>query len=114
MSSAEQCPVCRIKADNEQGYIVINQSDFVEGEHAYYDEDVAPEDKEPTIAYLREQLTAAGIDFNPASKKKTLQALLAAGKQPDVPTVPEAPKEPIDGVAGDAVETLAAQDSPAV
>jgi hypothetical protein len=28
----------KIEADNEQGFIIINESDFKEGEHARYEE----------------------------------------------------------------------------
>lgn len=39
-----QCPTIRIKADIESGYIVINEFDYIEGEHQPFDE-AAPEAK---------------------------------------------------------------------
>lgn len=32
------CPTTRIKADNEQGFIIINESDFDPKKHALFEE----------------------------------------------------------------------------
>ena len=37
------CPTVKIKADNEQGFIVINAADFDEAVHQTFDEDAKEE-----------------------------------------------------------------------
>lgn len=72
------CPTVRVKADNEQGFIVINESDFDEAEH----ELLYPTDSEGvkvmTAGQLRDALTAKGIDIPVGAKKADLRALLDA------------------------------------
>ena len=73
----ETCPTVKVSSANEQGFIVINESDFVEGEHELFD----PIDSEGvrvlTISQMREALTERGIEFDPRARKADLAALLA-------------------------------------
>jgi hypothetical protein len=48
-------PTVKIKAENEQGYIIINEDDFVEGEHELFDE--APKDE-----LTEEEILAADLE----------------------------------------------------
>jgi hypothetical protein len=76
---SETCEVVKIKADNEQGFVIINKSDlkdeadlFVAGENSTS----AP--KEGSKAWLAKQLEDAGIEFEPGASKADLQALFDA------------------------------------
>ena len=42
-------PTIRVKADNEQGYIVINESDFDEKEHTKFDSKPLPTKSRTTV-----------------------------------------------------------------
>lgn len=75
--SAETCPTVKVKAENDQGYMVINQSDFRESEHELFEPLNSDGAKVMTIGEMREELTARGIDFDPKAKKAELVALLA-------------------------------------
>lgn len=72
----------RIKSTDEasQGpFVVINESDFNPGQHELFDAEPASDaPAKPGIAALRDELTARGIEFDPAAKKPELQALLDA------------------------------------
>ena len=73
---SQTCPTVRIKADNEQGFAVINESDFDAKAHEAFD---ATEDhKSATVAELKEALTAKGVEIPAGAKKAELQALLDA------------------------------------
>ena len=74
----QTCPTVRVISESAgQGFIVINESDFVEGEHELFD----PIDSEGvrvlTISQMREALTERGIEFDPRARKADLAALLA-------------------------------------
>jgi len=74
----QTCTTVRVKADNEQGFIIINESDFDAEQHENFD---APEGDDKaaapvTAAMLREALDARGVHYKPAASKAQLQALL--------------------------------------
>jgi hypothetical protein len=79
---SETCEVVKVKSsapDNEQGYYLLNKSDFQEGVHELFDVDEAQEPaKKLGVAELREALNAKGIEFPEGAKKAELQALLDA------------------------------------
>lgn len=68
------CPTVTVKADNEIGCMVINESDFDAAVHQLFD---APE-KSMTKAELQAALTEKGVDHKPAMSKAELQAMLDA------------------------------------
>lgn len=79
----DTCETVKVKSaapDNEQGFYLINKSDFQEGVHELFDaDDKDPQDpKKLGIAELREALTAKGIAFPEGAKKAELQALFDA------------------------------------
>jgi hypothetical protein len=61
-----------VTEENPLGFVIINESDFDADQHEMFD---APP-KPLGIAALREALTAAGVAFDPDTKKADLQALL--------------------------------------
>lgn len=71
------CPTVKVKADNEHGFMVINESDFDAKTHEAFD---AEEVAKPTAskAELQAALDAKGIAHKPAMSKAELQALLDA------------------------------------
>lgn len=79
---SETCPTVKVKtdaADNESGFVVINESDFDDSVHELFDAVDSSGDKVPSkIGELRDALTARGIAFDPKAKKPDLQALLDA------------------------------------
>lgn len=79
MDSSQTCSTVRVKSDaNEQGFIVINESDFDPDQHALFGEDTISIATPMTIAQMREVLTSKGISFAPDAKKADLRALLEA------------------------------------
>jgi hypothetical protein len=76
---SETCRTVKIKssaADNEHGYTVINESDFVEGEHELFDVTTSDGDKFMSVSDIRAALTEKGVEFDPKAKKPVLAALL--------------------------------------
>lgn len=73
----ETCPTVKVKADNEQGFAIINESDFDEGSQELFEPSDSDGAKVLTIGQMRDALTARGIEFDPKAKKSELVALLA-------------------------------------
>lgn len=48
--SNETCPTVRIKADNEQGFSILNESDFDAGVHELYTESTEAAPKKETAS----------------------------------------------------------------
>lgn len=75
----DTCPTIRIKADNAQGFAIINEGDLDTTVHALFGAE--PEaDLKLSVAEIREALTAKGIDIPEGAKKADLRALLDAAK----------------------------------
>ena len=75
----ETCPTVKVvSAHAEQGFVVINEADFVDGEHELFDAIDSAGDRVQTIGQVRDALTARGIEFDPKGRKADLVALLAA------------------------------------
>lgn len=47
---SDTCETVKIQASNEQGFVIINKSDFDEAEHALYVEDATPPAEKPIDA----------------------------------------------------------------
>ena len=71
------CPTVKIQCDNEQGFIIINESDFDEGSHELFEEktneDSGP--KEGSKAWHVIQLTELGAEFDDSQPAKELKEL---------------------------------------
>jgi hypothetical protein len=82
------CETVRVKADNESGYMVINQSDFDPGVHEEYwgEEKTKTAEREDfsslTKAELRERLTDAGVEYDQEANKADLIELAVAHLSP--------------------------------
>lgn len=72
------CPTVKVKADNEHGFMVINESDFDAKTHEAFDADEGA--KKATVAEIKDALTAKGIAIPEGAKKAELQALLDAAE----------------------------------
>jgi HeH/LEM domain len=70
-----QCKTTRVKCDNEQGFYVINESDFDSAIHELFTEAT---DGAMSVAEIKDALTAKGIDIPAGAKKAELKALLEA------------------------------------
>jgi hypothetical protein len=74
------CPTVAVKADNDDGYMIINESDVTK-DHVVIGAE-APAPKEPDVptpgskADLQAQLTALNIEFETDANKPALQKLL--------------------------------------
>ena len=76
---SQTCPTVKVKSDAaEQGFIVINEADFVDDLHELFDPADSSGDRVQTIGQVRDALTARGIEFDPKGRKADLAALLAA------------------------------------
>lgn len=75
----QTCPTVKVVAENEQGFVIINESDFDAQKHELHGQEQAkaPATKKG-IAELREALTAAGVEFAEDAKKADLQAMFDA------------------------------------
>ena len=74
----QTCPTVRVcSASAEQGFIVINEADFVDGEHDLFEATDSEGMRVLTISQMREALTERGIEFDPKARKAELAALLA-------------------------------------
>lgn len=62
-----------VKADNEHGYMIINESDFDAEVHQLFGVET---DKAMSKAELQTALTEKGIEHKPAMSKAELQAML--------------------------------------
>lgn len=75
----QTCPTVKVKADNEQGFVVINESDFdKETQMLFGDESEGV--KKLSVAEIRDALTAKGVEIPEGAKKAELQALLDASE----------------------------------
>ena len=83
-----ECPTVKIKSDNEQGYVVINESDFDVTKHEFYVEGSTPAAdvpvgvpaKDPSKmnkADLLAHLTSLEIEHDESMTKAELLGLLA-------------------------------------
>jgi hypothetical protein len=63
--------------ESQGDFVVINESDFDPKKHGLYVEGSAAQ-KDRTVAQLKEELTAKGIEFEATAKKADLIALLDA------------------------------------
>lgn len=82
--------VSKVVEGNENGYVVINKADFVEGEHELYkepkakkaaaekEEDTGDAFDEMNVAELKAWLKDAGVAVGQAKTKEDLQALCRA------------------------------------
>lgn len=73
---SQTCPTIKVKADNEQGFMVINESDFDEKAHEAFESE--NDAKKMTVAEIKEALIEKGIEIPDGAKKAELQALLDA------------------------------------
>lgn len=78
----QTCPTIKVKSDGEQGFTIINESDFDKEVHEPFD--AAPVDANgdgvTAAAELRFALDAKGIPHKKKDNKAALQALLDAAK----------------------------------
>lgn len=76
--SEDRCPVVRVKrADSDSGFMIINESDFVEGMELFEDEPAEPSVPEPDEkADLIKQAEELGIDADRRWSVKRLQAAI--------------------------------------
>ena len=75
---SETCPTVRIKsASADQGFVIINQADFIDGTDELFDPVNSDGDKVLSLAQIRDALTARGVEFDPRARKADLAALLA-------------------------------------
>lgn len=72
------CPTVKVKCDNEQGFYIINESDFDESQHELFKEADEAEIKKGSKPWYAAKLTEAGIEFDVDAKVKDLKALLEA------------------------------------
>ena len=73
---SDVCETVAVKADNDDGYMIINKSDVTKDHVVIGGEPEAP--KTGSKADLQAQLTAAGIEFETDANKPALQKLLDA------------------------------------
>jgi len=66
-------PTVQIKAAEGDSFIVINESDFIEGEHELFDEVKTP--KEGTVAWYKMQLDLKNVEFESSATKAELKAI---------------------------------------
>ena len=66
----------QIAADNEQGFVVINEADFDPEVHLVFGEEA--KEKSMTKAELQAALDEKSIDHKPAMSKAELQSMLDA------------------------------------
>lgn len=73
--------------DNEQGYYLLNKSDFIEGQHELFVEgsDASNKPEDLTATQIKEQLKAKGIEFKGNASRTELLALLDASNKPADP-----------------------------
>jgi len=68
------CPTVKVKCENDQGFMIINESDFDKESHEIFnEEDAAP--KEGSKGWHALKLTELGIEFDPAQSAKELKEL---------------------------------------
>ena len=65
-------PTIRVKAAEGDSFIVINESDFIEGEHELFDDVEGP--KEGTKVWYEMQLGLRDVSFEKGSSKAVLKA----------------------------------------
>lgn len=65
------CPTVKVKTDNEQGFIIINESDFEEDLHELY-VDKAQEPNEGTKDWYKSKLDEMNIEYGDNSSKAEL------------------------------------------
>jgi hypothetical protein len=71
------CETVKVKADNEQGHVVINAHDFNDKEHELFEEPKSgPDYDSMTAAQLKRELKALGRSFDAKADKEALLALL--------------------------------------
>ena len=70
---SESCPTVKVKFDNEDGFIIINKSDFNPDTQELLEE-------KQSIADVRLALATKGVEIPEGAKKAELLALLEAGK----------------------------------
>ncbi len=74
-----KCPTVKVTCDNEQGFYVINESDFDKNEHELFSECKEPkEPKEGTINWYKSKLDAMSIEYSDTDKKPDLKELFDA------------------------------------
>ena len=71
------CPTVKVKCDNEQGFYIINESDFDKSNHELFFEGKQEEIKIKvnTQAWFAAKLNEMGIEFNVDASRKDLKAL---------------------------------------
>lgn len=69
----ETCKTVKITADNEQGFYIINEEDFNDGEHTLF---VEGSGTILTIPQIKNTLDAMGIEYPATAKKADLLDLL--------------------------------------
>lgn len=70
------CPTVKVKCDNEQGFYIINESDFDEKNHNLFVESDSEEIKKGSKAWYGAKLTDKGIEFDVDAPVKKLKELL--------------------------------------
>ena len=65
-------PTVKVK-DNNDGYYIINESDFDEAKHELFDQVKA--EKEGSVPWLKQQLDEMGIKYSDSDKKTDLKSL---------------------------------------
>lgn len=82
---SETCETVAVKADNDDGYMIINKSDVTK-EHTVIGDNAPPPPAPPSKskAELQAELDALEIGYNTSDTKADLQALLdAAATDPE-------------------------------
>ena len=70
------CPTVQIAADNEQGFVVINESDFDPDTQTIFGSEAKDEKVAMSKAELQAALDEKGIAHKPAMSKAELQSML--------------------------------------
>lgn len=73
---SETCPTVKIDADNEQGFAVINESDFDADTQTIFSSEAKDEKVAMSKAELHAALDEKGIAHKPSMSKAELQAML--------------------------------------
>ena len=75
---SETCPTIKVvnPADEDGGYMIINECDFDESEHDLFVESDGSVEKALTKPEIIEKLEALGVEFKSSAKKGELLALL--------------------------------------
>ena len=72
----QTCPTVRVKADNDHGYAVINESDFDPDTQTIFGSEAKDEKAAMSKAELQAALDSKGVAHKPAMSKAELQSLL--------------------------------------